>query len=153
MIIEVVEVEGPVRDELVLRRVRESWGVGRAGHRIREAFNKAVAALGQRGDIKKVERRFLALNEDKLAAVRVPGSDPTARRDVDEVPPAELKLAVDHLVREARRVSRDELTFEVARLFGWNRRGPDIAAALGSAVDALIRDRTIGEDGDYLKAL
>jgi hypothetical protein len=22
------------------------------------------------------------------------------------------------------------LTFEVARLFGWNRRGPDIAAAL-----------------------
>jgi hypothetical protein len=50
-------------------------------------------------------------------------------------------------------VSRDELTFEVARLFGWNRRGPDIAVALDGAVDALVRDGTIGEDGDYLKAL
>jgi very-short-patch-repair endonuclease len=153
MIVEVVEVEGPVRDALVLRRVREAWGVGRAGHRIREAFDRAVAALARRGDIKRVERRFLALNEDQLAAVRVPGSDATARRDVDEVPPAELKLAVKHLVRDARRVSRDELTFEVARLFGWNRRGPDIAAALEGAVDALVRDRMIGEDDDYLKAL
>ncbi len=153
MIVEVVEVEGPIRDALVLRRVREAWGVGRAGHRIREAFDRAIAALVRRGDIKKVEHTFVALNESQLAAVRVPGGDARARREVDEVPPTELKLAVDHLVSDARRVSRDELTFEVARLFGWNRRGPDIAAALDGAVDALVRDGTIGADGDYLKAL
>src|SRR5882672_5924661 len=69
----------------------------------------------------------------------------TIRRfaSVDEIPPAELKLAVGHLVTDARRVSRDELTFEVARLCGWNRRGPDIAAALEGAVDALVRDGTL----------
>jgi hypothetical protein len=31
MIREVVEIEGPIRDELVLRRVREGWGSGELG--------------------------------------------------------------------------------------------------------------------------
>jgi hypothetical protein len=50
-------------------------------------------------------------------------------------------------------VSRDELTREVAKLLGWNRRGPDIARALDRAVDALARAGTIGKDGDWLKSL
>jgi hypothetical protein len=70
---------------------------------------------------------------------------------VDEVPKAEMQLAVDHLVRDARRVSRDELTREVARLFGWNRRGPDIARALDEAVDFLIQKGRIEMDGDWLR--
>ena len=35
MIEEVVAGEGPVVEEIVLQRVREQWGVGRAGSRIR----------------------------------------------------------------------------------------------------------------------
>jgi hypothetical protein len=67
------------------------------------------------------------------------------------VPKLELALAVQHLVEDARRVSRDELTFQVARLFGWNRRGSDIAAALDRAVDKLLRDGVLQSDGQYVK--
>ena len=153
MILEVVVAEGPILDSLVLRRVREAWGVGRAGKRIRDAFDVAVAALARRSEIQKTGNGFLAVSEDQLAAVRVPGSDPDARRSVEEIPRSELKLAVLHLVRDARRVSRDELTFQVARLFGWNRRGPEIAAGLDGAVDELVRDGEVAEDNGYLKAL
>lgn len=150
LIMEVVRVEGPVQDEVVLRRVREAWGVGRAGSRIREAFQRAIGNLTRRGELKKIDKVFLAKHADQLSAVRVPGDDAQARRDVEEVPKAELRLAVVHLVDDARRVSRDELSREVARLFGWNRRGPDISRALDRAVDALIREGSIDKDGDYL---
>lgn len=150
MIREVVSVEGPVHDELVLQRVREAWGKGRAGSRIRDAFESAVRYLNRRSDIVKAEKGFLAESERQLKAVRVP-TDAQARRNVDEVPKAELRLAVEHLVRDARRVSADELTREVARLFGWSRRGPDIARALHETVDNLINKGRIERDGDWLR--
>jgi very-short-patch-repair endonuclease len=150
MILEVVSVEGPVQEDVVLQRVREAWGRGRAGSRIRDAFEAAIKYLSRRGDVFKTQRGFLAESERPLKAVRVP-TDLNARRRVDEVPKAEMQLAVDHLVRDARRVSRDELTREVARLFGWNRRGPDIARALDEAVDFLIQKGRIEMDGDWLR--
>jgi hypothetical protein len=150
MILEVVSVEGPVQEDVVLQRVREAWGRGRAGSRIRDAFEAAIKYLSRRGDVFKAERGFLAESERPLKAVRVP-TDSNARRKVDEVPKAEMRLAVDHLVRDARRVSLDELTREVARLFGWNRRGPDITRALDEAVDFLIQKGRIEMDGDWLR--
>jgi very-short-patch-repair endonuclease len=152
MILEVVAVEGPVLDELVLQRVREAWGVGRAGHRIRDAFWGEVLALSRRGAIEDVEEGFLASAENQLTNVRVPGDEADGRRGVNEVPRAELKLAVLNLTRDAQRVSRDELTSAVARLFGWNRRGGDIAAALDAALNELVRAGEIVEDGEYLRA-
>jgi very-short-patch-repair endonuclease len=146
----VVTIEGPVLDSLVLRRVREAWGVGRAGRRIRDAFDTAVGALVRRGSMTVDRHGFLSIPETRIEMVRVPGGDPAARRGADEIPLAEMQLAVLNLARDARRVRRHELTFEVARLFGWNRRGPDIAAALDRAVDGLRRAADLDEDGEYL---
>jgi hypothetical protein len=48
----------------------------------------------------------------------------------------------------ARRISRDELTFEICGLFGWNRRGADIAAGLEEAIEELISQGALfGENG------
>ena len=58
---------------------------------------------------------------------------------------------MQHLVADTLRVSRDELTIEVCRLFGWSRLGSDIAAALEPAIDALIRKGAIVEDGGFLR--
>lgn len=147
---DVVTVEGPVLDTLVLRRVREAWGVGRAGRRIRDAFDTAVRALTRSGAITADRQGFLTPNGGEIQVVRIPGEDPSARRRADEVPLAEMQLAVANLIADAKRVRRDELTFEVARLFGWNRRGPEIAAALDRAVDGLLRNGSVTADDEYL---
>ena len=151
MIEEVVRVEGPVLEELVLRRVREAWGVGRAGRRIRESFDAAVLGLVRQGVISRHKQGFLSTNGTAFEFVRVPGRAEDARRDVGEMPAAELRLAVGNLVRDAKRISQDELTFEIARLFGWSRRGPDIAAALDRAVAGLLLQDEIQRDGGYLR--
>jgi hypothetical protein len=152
MIAEVVEVEGPIEDELLLRRVREAWGVGRAGSRIRDAFKDALESLRRRGLVSRTERSYTYTHASQLQVVRVPRDNQLAERSATQIPPTEAKLAVRHIVDDARRVSRDELTSEVSRLFGWTRRGPDIAAALDGAVDALIREGLIVEAEGFLKA-
>jgi hypothetical protein len=153
MIMEVVEVEGPIEDELLLRRVREAWeGVGRAGGRIREAFQDALKGLRLRALVSRLEVSYTYTRASQLQVVRVPGGDQLAQRPVAQISRGEAKLAVGHIIADARRVSRDELTFEVCRLFGWNRRGPDIAVALDGAVDALVRDGFIEEAEGFLKA-
>ncbi|MHB8244085.1 MAG: DUF3320 domain-containing protein [Acidimicrobiales bacterium] len=151
MIREVVEVEGPIEDELLLRRVREAWGVGRAGHRIRDNFGYALGSLVQRRHVARLESTFTFIRSDQLNVVRVPASDRAAVRTATQVSRHERTKAIKHLVEDARRVSRDELTFEVCRLFGWNRRGSDIAAALEEAVDLLVREAELVDEDGFLR--
>lgn len=150
MIKQVVEVEGPVSYETVLRRVREAWGVGRSGSRIRTSFDQALRSL--RGQVRRYSDGFLRLPESASKTVRVPvDGEPTTRRDVEEVPPEEIRLAASMVVRDARSITRNELTSVVARTFGWNRRGPDIAAALEKAVDALVAEGSLERHAEHIR--
>ena len=152
MIEEVVTVEGPVAREVVLRRVREAWGVGRAGARIRGAFDEAVKTLRARGRIVESEKGVLVLEGADTDRVRVPhADDPTTRRTIAEVPVTELRAAIVGIVGDALQAGRDELTFAVARLYGWNRRGSDISAALERSVTYLLRMKRLAREGEYLR--
>jgi hypothetical protein len=152
MIEEVVTVEGPVAREVVLRRVREAWGIGRAGSRIRSSFDEAVKTLRSRGRIIESEKGVLTLDGANAERVRVPDpDDPSTRRTIAEVPVTELRAAILGVVGDAMQAGRDELTFAVARLYGWNRRGSDIGAALERAVTYLLRMKRLVRDGEYLR--
>jgi hypothetical protein len=152
MIEEVVSVEGPVSGEVVLRRIRDAWGVGRSGSRIRDAFDKAVKSLRTRGRIEECEKGFLMLAGGDPNRVRLPDAgELSTRRRIDEVPASELRAAIEYVVMEAMQVGRDELTQAVARLYGWNRRGSEIGPALERAVTYLLRQKRIARDGDYLR--
>jgi very-short-patch-repair endonuclease len=147
----IVEVEGPIEDELLLRRAREAWHVGRAGSRIREAFRGALYVLEQGRKIKRIEQRFSYIAEEQLARVRVPTGDERSHRSADQICLRERKLAVLRLLEEARAASHDELTLALARLFGWNRRGHDIQLALSEAVIALMNEGTLVDDGSRIR--
>jgi len=151
MVSEVVIAEGPVADEVVLRRIREAWGVGRAGSRIRDAFAEVVGTLLTQGALHRVEGRFLASDNAPMIAARVPFNDENAARPVDQVPGGELDVAVEGFARQALRVSEEELTRQVAWLFGWNRRGPEIQRALLDSVERLVDQGRLSErDGEIV---
>jgi hypothetical protein len=151
LIQQVVLAEGPVSRELVLRRVREAWGVQRAGSRIRGAFDIAIRSLTGQGLLVAQDRDFLMVPGGNPDRVRVPTDDDETRRRIDEVPPAELRAAIEYVVRDAIQAGRDELTQTVARLYGWNRRGNEIGPALERAVTYLLRMKRLEKNGEYLQ--
>src|SRR5262249_33757420 len=55
MVEEVVRVEGPVAESLVLKRLREAWGIQRAGSRIRERFEKCLHYLAWKKVIRRID--------------------------------------------------------------------------------------------------
>ncbi|MCL1598889.1 MAG: DUF3320 domain-containing protein [Actinomycetia bacterium] len=150
---DVVYVEGPVTEEVTLSRIREAWGVGRAGRRIQQAFHGQLRILEREGEITMDRRRVLWWTDLKDAlTVRVPvEGEPETQRKATQVPREELQLAVVELLRDAISADRDELTLMVSKLFGWRRRGSEISTILDGVVTGLLRGKRIVRDGDQLR--
>lgn len=136
-ICEVVGNHAPIHREVVLRAIRKAWGRGRAGNRMRQAFDRAVGravaddGIEQRGD--------WLHSRHGSTVVRVPAFDDAPRRPVEEVPPDEIELAIMLLLKDAGTSRNAELRGAWARLYGWKRVGPDIERAFDRAVRALIK--------------
>lgn len=147
----VVRAEGPVHEARVLQAVREAWGKGKAGARMRESFHTAVHELS-RTVIQRDSRGFLNVRDASSATVRVPtGDDARTEREVKHVPTEELRLAIRHLVADAHTITHDELSRHVARVFGWQRRGTDIRANLDDVTADLIGSGELHDENGELR--
>jgi hypothetical protein len=151
MILEVVSGEGPVATEVVLQRVRERWGLNRAGSRARSAFDTALRAVRRRGEVVSESDGFLALPSQSTPLVRAGDqSDPETIRTIHEIPPSELKEAIVRFVRQVHSITENELTARLSSVFGWNRRGSDIAAEMRKVIKRLVAAGTLKRTGDVL---
>ena len=135
-ICEVVDDHAPIHRDVVLRAIRKAWGRGRAGIKMRKAFDSAVGrAVASRG----IEQRGDWLHSPHgMTVVRVPAVDDAPRRPVEEVPPDEIELAIMHLLKDAGDSPNARLRKAWASLYGWKRVGPDIERAFDRAVRALV---------------
>jgi hypothetical protein len=152
MIVEVVRGEGPVAIEVVLRRVREQWGMSRAGSRARSAFDTVIRNLHRKGEIAAHSDGFLALPGELAPVVRGGvRENPETIRSIHEIPPSELREAIIRFVRDVHSISEDELTARISLVFGWNRRGADIANEFRKIVRTLVASDVVSREGDVLR--
>lgn len=148
----VIATEGPVHEDVLIRRVREAWGVGRAGGRIKSAFDALFRHLFAAEKIDRDQARFLRVRGQRLEQVRVPvDGRPETERIAEHVALTEIALAVRCVVEEARVIDQDELTRYVARIFGWRRTGDGIVARIGDAVERAVSNGQVERDGDRLR--
>lgn len=135
---QVAEREGPLHTDLLIQRLREGWGIGRVGHKIRSNIDEALrrAAVDVSGD-------FVDAHGRTEFAVRVPASDHNPR-PVAHVADQELNLALVHLLQSAGGMSTDELVTACARVFGWTRVGSDIRARLSTLIAEMIQSGHVG---------
>ncbi len=149
-ILKVVACEGPIVEDLLVKRVLAAWDATSTERR-REAMSKGVGSLLRAGGIMQLGNAY-CVPRQRVDIVRVPhDDDPRSRRDVREISDIELGQALVRLVSDARVIDRDEATRSTARLFGWRRSGPSIAAALNRVVDQLAEADLIVRDGALLK--
>jgi hypothetical protein len=148
-VVQVVEHEGPVHPEVVVRRIRKRWNAENLRSRFRKAVDDAIRYLVRDKKIRYVEDSFLALaSNPSYALVRVPVSgDPSTERAIDEVSRRELRSAMIYLLREGREIDRSELCVRVARIFGWSRTGARIIEQLDKQFEFLLEHGYILQDG------
>ena len=138
-----VEAEGPIHQKVVEERLREWWGIGRIGSKIRSNLEQAVtrAAVTRDGD-------FLLLEHPtRVLAVRTPTGE--VSRKLEYIHDTEISAAITSTVKDAGAVPRDELIKAIAKLFGAIANQGSISR-VNSITDQLIVDKILRESGDSI---
>jgi very-short-patch-repair endonuclease len=151
LVLQTIAEEAPIVEDLLARRVIGAWGAVLSEKR-RGVIRRALDGLVRAGTVVRDGNAFRLPNQ-RVDLVRVPvAGDERTLREVKQVPNVELAEAVGRLVAEARVVTEEEAQQKAARLFGWRRTGPAIAAALTRAVEQLAEEGVIVRAGDELRA-
>lgn len=133
----VLKSEAPVHRDLVYRRVRDAFDVGRVGSAIKENIDFVASRLSIEGAAVDVDLAGF-FRVGRLEQVRVP-TDEEDIRTIGQTPPEEMDLAVTRLVADAVTIEDDDLVQAIRQLFGWRRAGGDIQAGVLAAIDRCLK--------------
>jgi very-short-patch-repair endonuclease len=144
LVVEAVRVEGPVHREHVITRIREAWGLKRAGSRIEDAVAQSIdiAVRAERitrsGDFLSFPGQDL-LPRDRSNVVAI------ALRKAELLPPAEIEIAIGQLIQRSFGATRDQVVQAVSRGFGIRNTSSLIRSVMEQAIDRMIDRRELKE--------
>jgi very-short-patch-repair endonuclease len=147
----IVDLEGPIHEEEVAKRLASVWGLDRAGSRIQEIAKRALSSLRRSGHL-HAGGEFWSLSSPRDLLVRDRSEAESASlRKAEYLPPAEISVAAAAIVKENIRVSVEELIVEIARRLGFQRTGTDLRDAIRKVVHADIGKALVAqEDGSVM---
>ena len=143
----VVEIEGPVHVDEVVNRIRDAWGLKRAGGRIQEAVERAIEVSVKTGRLSE-EGEFLSMpGRRPKVRNRSEVRSPSLRRP-DSLPPAELELAIMNVVRINFGATDEQVCTVVSRALGFkSTSGPLRDVIADAATRAVAKEWLARKDG------
>lgn len=140
----VVSQEQPIHKELLIRRLRNSSGVGKVGGRILDTLDYALKLAKFH-----LEGEFIWAGKSRDVKVRRPSSEET--REIKFIPPEELQAAIIGVVENATGITRKDLAAVIKEIFGWKRSGPVIEGQVLLELEQLIELKKLTESSGGLR--
>lgn len=144
---EVVQREGPVHIDEVVNRIRDAWGLKRAGGRIQEAVERAIEVSVKVGRVSQ-DGDFLSRpgHQPKLRDRSATRS--SSLRRVDSLPPAEIEVAIMDVVRSNFGATEDQVCTVVSRGLGVKSTSAQLREVIADVwTNALAKDWLVHRDG------
>lgn len=148
LIAEVVNIEGPVHEDEVPRRIVTSQGLKRLGTRIRGKYESGLR-FALRKSLVKRKGEFLWRAKRQTVRLRSRSSLPNASRRLELIPPQEIELAIGQVIKSSYGMGQDEIPVEVARLFGFQRVTDRMRSIIESVMRKMSRGKKIIKRGGY----
>ena len=150
-VVELTRVESPIHVDEVTRRIREAYGFGRAGRRIREAVEAAIRLAKSE---RKVARKGEFLwNPDMARPAARDRSESGSVRKIELICDEEIGEAVNVVVRRGYGMRRDDVPAETARALGFGRLTRGVRTRIHGVVGALVeRGDLLERDGEVTTA-
>ncbi len=148
IILGIVDIEGPIHQEEVGRRLASSFGLERAGARIQNITLSILKACESSGDIKRKAKFWVSASLASIPIRRRTNVSSPYLKKAEFLPPDEIAEAIRHVVRSSVGISASDLDVETSRLFGFQRTGPDLKDAISRVTNKLLGAELImGDDG------
>ena len=132
----VIQAEGPIVQDLLLRRIARAWGVTRMTRRLEEHLVRLAPFPARRGPDDVPVYWPPGLDPASWEGLRVPAQDAGARRAIDEISLEELGNAALHVLAQQGGTTTDSLARTVSRLFGVARTTADAEARILQSLGA-----------------
>jgi very-short-patch-repair endonuclease len=150
LIVECVNIEGPVHRDRAIRSVTARYGIARTGQRIQDTMNNVIRFADRNRHI-RIREDFLWPIAMTLAGPQVRSADSDGVvRPIREVAPEEIGVAVVRILHIAFSISRADLVVSVARAFGYDRTGSHVEGGIQDAIDTLLTNGVIREVGGQI---
>ncbi len=135
-VVDVVEVEGPVHVEEVIRRIRILWGVGKAGSRIKKAIEQAIKMAKSDGQV-VAHGKYLWNIDQELTTARRRTGDPAPKFDL--ICKEEIQIAIRMVLDHQHATPADDLAIQTARVVGFGRTRSMVASGIKKIINAMIK--------------
>ncbi|SEA41320.1 DUF3320 domain-containing protein [Paraburkholderia sartisoli] len=151
LVVQAVQVEGPVHRDHVITRMREAWGLKRAGVRIEDVVGRSIDVAVTMGRITRSGEFLSTPNHVPVPRDRS-GVNAIALRRADMLPPAEIEVATLQLIERSFGATREQVVQAVSRGFGIRNTSGQVRSVLEQAVDSMIARRQLKEISGVLTA-
>lgn len=133
----VVEIEAPLHEAEVTRRLMASFGVSRAGVRIVERVALALSH-GHRAELFQQADGFIYADKERSATVRNRSALASSERRIEWVAPEEIEVALLAVVRMGFSLSPDAAVSAALDSLGFGRATANIAHTVGLRIEGLL---------------
>ena len=146
----VVEIEGPIHEEEVARRIAQLWGSGRAGSRIRKAVQDALKRGIKANKLMRLGEYMMRYGE-RVRVVRDRSETGLATLKKPElIATQEIELALSMLVRDHVGISREEVVKATATEFGIRTLHAALREHIEGVLEGLLARRLLLREDERL---
>ncbi len=147
---QIVSVEAPIHESEVVQRVRALWGLGRAGSRIQAAVKSAVDFACTQGAVCVEDGAFLISPKHTPMLRNRANTESRSLRQVEMLPPSEIRYAIRKLVELSHRVGSAEVSVPIARWLGFQQTSTQLREKIEKQVDDLVASGALRLDAGQL---
>lgn len=149
----IIEIEGPIHAAEIARRVASLWGRHRTGNRIVAAVNKGILVAVKSNKIHR-EGDFYSPAGEREPVIRDRSQvHSLTLKKPEMLPPAEIRAALQTVVKENFGVSREEAITVASRLFGFKVTSSQLRDTIDAELKLLLKKGKIVEDSGSLKVV
>lgn len=135
-ILQVLEVEAPITESLLVKRVLHSFGISRAGTRIQRKMEDLLWLLYVPSTEFQGQKTYWTKNQkpEEYKEYRISSSDEN-KRDAKDIPVIEMANAIQCILREQIGLPKDDLIRETAKRLGYARVGTGVSSSVNNGID------------------
>ncbi len=144
VIASIVQYESPIQIDIIIERLKEIYGISRAGANIQKNVTHAVERSVQWSNLIK-RARFIYRNGDKIDDFRIPAQGVV--RGLEQIAPEEIENAILYLVEDQFGFAREHIAKAILEVFGIGKNRAERTKIIESGVDRLLDEGRLNLNG------